>query len=59
MKKKHPLDKWKKTKTPTTARVVAGDKEAKDLTLVKHKKHSAREFSSSRTVHTGRAGHDN
>ena len=59
MKKKHPLHKFRKTKAPATARVEAGDKEAKGLTLVKHKKHSAREFSSSRTVHTGRAGHDN
>ena len=40
MKKKHPLDKWKKTKTPSTAKVDAGDKEGKGLTLLKHKKYS-------------------
>lgn len=56
--KKHPLDKWKKTKAPKTAKVVAGDKEVKDLTLVKHKKYSGGEFRSSKTVHGGRAGHD-
>lgn len=39
-KQKHPLDKWKKTKAPKTAKVVAGDKEGKDLTLAKHKKYS-------------------
>ena len=39
-KEKHPLDKFKKTKTPIIAKVAAGDKEAKDLTLVKHKKYS-------------------
>lgn len=40
MKKKHPLHKWRKTKTPETAKVVAGDTVVKHLTLVKHKKYS-------------------
>lgn len=39
MKKKdvHPLSKWKYVKTPKTAKVAAGDKEAKDLTPLGNK----------------------